>query len=198
MNDVEALDPRRTYSFPFQFIMPEASGNEELPILCQYLPPSFNRQNSYFDKWDVVPRPGAAITYFLRTVVTFRKSDRLGVGNPVRAVAKKVIDFLPYTEVQPPTYILSFPGEFIIRVERHLRKYLLGRRLGTLIVVTEEPDALVYSSENVKVTTDLALCIFFDAASPLLHSFYNFSFTILSVLRAKIYYSAKSLSCVPK
>jgi hypothetical protein len=197
-HNVEALGPRRTYSFPFQFIMPEASGNEELPIHCQRLPPSFNRQNSYFDKFDLVPRPEAAVTYFLRAIVTFRKSDGLGVGNPVTAEAKKDIDFLPYTEVQPPTHILSFPGEFITRVERQLRKHLFGRRLGTLTVVTEEPDALVYCSENVNVTTDIVLRIFFDAASSSLHPSPNFSFTISSLLRAKTYYSANSLSCVPK
>ncbi|QKD57271.2 uncharacterized protein FOBCDRAFT_95130, partial [Fusarium oxysporum Fo47] len=75
---------------------------------------------------------------------------------------------------------------------------LLGRRLGTLTAVTEEPDALVYSSENVNVTTDIVLRIFFDAASPLLHPSHNFYFTVSSLLRAKTYYSAKSLSCVPK
>ncbi|EXL39293.1 hypothetical protein FOCG_18096 [Fusarium oxysporum f. sp. radicis-lycopersici 26381] len=139
-----------------------------------------------------------AVTYFLRAIVTFRKSDGLGVGNPIAAEAKRDIDFLPYTEVQPPTHILNFPGEFIIRVERQLRKHLFGRRLGTLTVVTEEPDALVYSSENVNVTTDIVLRIFFDAASSSFHPSPNFSFTISSLLRAKTYYSAKSLSCVPK
>ncbi|KAH7124968.1 hypothetical protein B0J13DRAFT_150485 [Dactylonectria estremocensis] len=196
--DVEALGPRRTYRFPFRFIMPEASGNEDLPILCQRLPPSFNRQNSYFDKWDLVPRPEAAITYFLRTIVTFRKSNGLEVSNSVTAEEKKDIDFLPYTEVQPPTHILSFPGEFITRVERQLRKHLFGRRLGTLTVVTSEPKALVYSSENVHATTDLVLRIFFNANSHSLHPLHNSSFTISSVLRAKTYYSARSLSCVPK
>jgi hypothetical protein len=198
VHNVEALGPRRTYSFPFQFIMPEASGNEELPILCQRLPPSFNRQNSYFDKFELVPRPEATVTYFLRAIVTFRTSDGLGVGNPVTAEAKKDIDFVPYTEVQPPTHISSFPGEFITRVERQLRKYLFGRRLGTLTVVAKEPDALVYSSENVNVTTDIVLHIFFDAASPSLHLLHNFSFTVSSALRAKTYYSVNSLSCVPK
>lgn len=167
-------------------------------MLCQRLPPSFNPQNSYFDKWDVVPKPEVAITYFLQTIATFRKCDGSEVGNSVTAVAKKVINFVPYTEVQPPTHILSFPGEFITRVERRLRKHLFGRRLGTLTVVTEEPDALVYSSENVNVTTDIVLRIFFDAASPLPHPSHNFSFTVSSLLRAKTYYSAKSLSCVPK
>lgn len=178
--------------------MPEAIGNEELPILCQRLPPSFNGRNSYFDKFDLVPRPGATITYFLRTIIAFQKSDGLGVSNSVTAVAEKNIDFLPYTEVQPPTHVLSFPGEFITRVERQLRKHLLGRRLGTLTVATEEPDALVYSSENVNVTTNVVLRIFFNAASPSLHPLHNFSFTISSALRAKTYYSAKNLACVPK
>ncbi|KAH7190513.1 hypothetical protein DER44DRAFT_753306 [Fusarium oxysporum] len=179
--------------------MPETNSNEELPILCQRLPPLFNRQNSYFDKFDLVQRPEVTITYFLRAIVTFRKSDGLGVGNPITAEAKRDINFLPCTEVQPPTHILSFSGEFITRVERQLRKHLFGRRLGTLTVVTEEPNALVYSSESVNVTTNLVLRIFFDAASPSLYPLHNFSFTVSSVLRAKTYYSAKSsLVCESK
>lgn len=187
--------------------MPEVSniGSEGQRLLGHRLPPSFGVTKSYFDSWYPVPRPWspiplprAAITYSLRALITVQKSDGLDTANSITVKAKKDIWFVPYTEAEPPTYLLNFPGEFTPRVERQLRKSILGGSLGTLTVIAEEPIPLTYALGEPKVSTDCVVRLLFSGPCLTLQRLHKLSFNITTILRAKTYYSVKAIPAIPK
>lgn len=108
-----------SHSFPFFFVIP--LGTEGLgaskPLLCRILPPTFRSKGLYSDS--------ISVTYKLHGVVRYRNEQ--DASSEIPQTARKVeksqnIDFLPYFEVQPPTHVASFPGEFVLKRNSPIRK----------------------------------------------------------------------------
>lgn len=112
--------PQYAFAFPFQFIIPErcANVNENLPILCKQLPPSFNVGNSYSRGWTPHPRPEVSITYRLYCAVTLYNVNGSTGKDQVTIEAEKDIRFLPHKESQPPSFVPRYSEELILELER--------------------------------------------------------------------------------
>lgn len=149
-------DGSNLYSFPFFFVIPLGTEglNASKPLLCRILPPTFRSKGQYSDS--------ISVTYKLHGVVRYRNEQ--DASSEIPQTSKKVeksqtIDFLPYTEVEPPTHTASFPEEFVLKTNSPVRKYALGGRFEELTMSTKEPLPLAYSPYEDRPSTDLTLCI---------------------------------------
>lgn len=149
------------YSFPFSFVLPRGTEypDQEKPQLCQVLPPSFNTNQSFWSQWGPGSPPSLSVTYMLDANIRYRAEHARDRVQPRSAKATRIIDFLPYTDVQPPTPTDSFPGEFVLSATTLMRKYALGGRLGSLEIFTREPLPLAYLSYSPFASTECALSV---------------------------------------
>ncbi|RYO07634.1 hypothetical protein AA0121_g11696 [Alternaria tenuissima] len=183
-----------SYSFPFFFVIP--LGTEGLgaskPLQCRILPPTFRSKGLYSDP--------ISVTYKLHGVVRYRNEQDTSSEMPqtVKKVEKsQTIDFLPYTEVEPPTHVASFPGEFVLKTNSPIWKYALGGRLGELTMSTREPLPLAYSPYENRPCTDLTLSITVHA--PLaVQRLRAISLNVKPAIRAKTFYASEPMPCLPK
>lgn len=182
------------YSFPFFFVVPlgtEGVGASR-PLLCRILPPTFKIMALYSDS--------ISVTYKLQSVVQYRK-EQIADSEVLQTVGKiensRIVDFLPYSEVQPPTHIASFPEEFVLKTTSPIWKYALGGRLGELTISTSEPLPLAYSPYKDHPSTDLTLSI--TAYAPLAaQRLRSVSLNVKPAIRAKTFYVSESMPCLPK
>ncbi|KAF9690436.1 hypothetical protein EKO04_011583 [Ascochyta lentis] len=182
------------YSFPFFFILP--LGTEGLgaskPLLCRILPPTFRSKGLYSDP--------ISVTYNLHGVVRYRNEQDASSGIPQTAqkVEKsKTIDFLPYTEVEPPTHVASFPKEFVLKTNSPIWKYALGGRLEEITMSTREPLPLAYSPYENRPYTALTLSI--TAHAPLaVQRLQAISLNVKPAIRVKMFYASEPMPCLPK
>lgn len=183
-----------SYSFPFFFVIPlgtEGLGASE-PLLCRILPPTFRTEALHSDL--------ISVAYKLNSVVRYRNEQP--TSSEVPQTAKKVeksqnIDFLPYFEVQPPTHVASFPGEFVLKTNSPIWKYALGGRLGELTMSTREPLPLAYSPYESRPCTDLTLSI--TAHAPLtVRRLRAMSLNVKPGIRVKTFYASEPMPCLPK
>ncbi|KAF1832261.1 hypothetical protein BDW02DRAFT_555217 [Decorospora gaudefroyi] len=183
-----------SYSFPFFFVIP--LGTEGLgaskPMLCRILPPTFRSKGLYSDP--------ISVTYKLHGVVRYRNEQYTSSEMP--QIAKKVeksrnIDFLPYTEIEPPTHVASFPEEFVLKTNSPIWKYALGGRLGELTMSTSEPLPLAYSPYENRPSTDLTLTM--TAHAPVaLQRLRAISINVRPAIRVKTFYASEPMLCFPK
>lgn len=183
-----------SYSFPFFFVIP--LGTEGLgasnPLLCRILPPTFRLKELYSDQ--------ISITYKLQGVVRYRNEQ--DASSEIPQTARKVeksqnIDFLPYTCVEPPTHVASFPDEFLLKKILPIWTYALGGRLGELTMSTREPLPLAYSPYSNRPCTDLTLSI--TAHGPLaMQQLRAMSLNAKPAIRVKTFYASESMPCLPK
>ncbi|OAL42670.1 hypothetical protein IQ07DRAFT_606500 [Pyrenochaeta sp. DS3sAY3a] len=182
------------YSFPFFFVVP--LGTEGLgaskPLLCRILPPTFRIMALYSDP--------ISVTYRLHSIVQYSKEQIAG-SEVLQAVGKieksRIVDFLPYSEVEPPTHIASFSEEFVLKTTSPIWKYALGGRLGELTISTSEPLPLAYSPYEECPSTDLTLSI--TAHAPLaVQRLRAMSLNVKPAIRVKTFYASEPMPCLPK
>jgi Fe-S-cluster containining protein len=181
------------YSFPFFFIVPfETEGlDASKPLLCRKLPPTFSTRALYSDL--------ISITYQLCAVVQYCKEQdaRLEMSQSVKKIEKsQIINFLLYTDIEPPTHVASFPDEFILRVSSPIWKYL-SDCLGEITMSTREPLPLVYSAYEDRPSTDLTLSI---AARTLITTqrLRAVSLNVIPAIRVKTFYAVEPMPCLPR
>jgi hypothetical protein len=183
-----------SYSFPFFFVIP--LGTEGLgaskPLLCRILSPTFRSKGLYSDP--------ISVTYKLHGVVRYRNEQ--DTSSEIPQTAKKVeksqtIEFLPYTKVEPPTHVASFPEEFVLKTNSPIWKYALGGRLGEITMSTREPLPLAYSPYENRPCTDLTLSI--TAHAPLaVQRLRAISLNVKPAIRVKTFYASEPMPCLPK
>lgn len=182
------------YSFPFFFVVP--FGTEGLyaskPLLCRILPPTFRITALYADL--------ISVTYKLHAVVQYSKEQDAGSEVPRttdKTEKSQIVDFLPYSDVEPPTHIAGFPKEFVLKKTSPIWKYALGGRLGELAMSTSEPLPLAYSPYEDRPSTDLTLSI--TAYAPLaVQRLRAMSLNVKPAIRVKTFYASEPLPCLPK
>jgi hypothetical protein len=182
------------HNFPFFFVVP--FGTEGLgaskPLVCRILPPTFRSTALYSDP--------ISVTCKLHAVVRYRKEQDAGSEVPQttnKTEKSQIVDFLPYSDVEPPTHVADFPGEFVLRVTLLIWKYALGGRLGELTMSTSEPLPLTYTPYKDHPSTDLALYI--TTRAPLaVQRLRAMSLNVQSAIRVKTFYASEPMPCPPK
>ena len=194
IKSLENSDPHCTFTSPFQFILPDSVANASaiLPSSCHRLPPSFDVNNAYSKGWTPYQPPTASITYLLHCVVGLETT-----GGEEVVEAYEEIKFLPYGELQPPLFMPSFPGEFALDCEKPVRKGILGRQLGRLRVMTEEPNPIVYTSASTTPSTHCTARIAFSGPSLSIPHARKLTLRVKLALRSKTFYSIKDIQCIP-
>lgn len=187
----EKKDGPSNYSFPFFFVIPLGTElvDRENPILCRMLPPSLKISHSQPDS--------QTITYQIHAVVGYRAKHSAVVSETdERLDTTRTIDFLPYSEAQPPTHVSDFPDEFTLKASSPIWRHVLGGRLGSLNVIASEPLPLAYSPYHDQPTTECALSIVVHA--PLaIQRLRTVSLDMSLAIRIKTFYSTEPLPCLP-
>jgi hypothetical protein len=188
------------YSFPFFFVVPseiEIPG-DEIPPLCQILPPSIDSAEPDSASSAVGTRPVLSVKYAVRAAVEYHEMGGPERAQPTHVEASEQVTFLPYTEIQPPTDTASFPGEFTLSATTSIWKHLLGGHIGTLVIDTREPVPLAYSATYSIPSTHCELRVAAYASPFALNHLQNLTLQIKPSIRMKTTYSAEQLSCIPR
>lgn len=182
------------YSFPFFFLVPLGTEGVDAskPLVCQMLPPTFSTTPLFMDP--------ISVTYKLHSIIQYSRIQMAG-SDVLQIVQKieqsRIVDFLPYSEVEPPTHIASFPEEFVLKTISPIWKYTLGGRLGELTISTGEPLSLAYSPSEDRPSTDLTLSI--TAQAPLAaQRLRAVSLNVKPAIRVKTFYASEPMPCLPK
>ncbi|OCK73309.1 hypothetical protein K432DRAFT_410795 [Lepidopterella palustris CBS 459.81] len=196
----DEADGLRVYSFPFAFVLPRGTEypDQEKPLVCQILPPSFNTGQSYSSQWGPTSPPLLSVTYMLHAIVRYRAEHAGDRAEPRSAEVTRIIDFLPYSDVQPPTPTDSFPDEFVLSATTPIWKYSLGGRLGFLEIFTREPLPLAYSSYSPTTSTECTLSVIAHSAAPAIQQLRALSLEIQAAIRVKTFFSTEPMVCLPK
>jgi hypothetical protein len=127
------------------------------------------------------------------------KFTRQGEDPTPPAEASTPIIIVPDTEELPPTETKDFPTEFKLRESRTILSSLLGCNLGTMTVSMHEPRALNYDSLSTKASTEGFLNLEVEPTSPgnIYQSLQVMSFTVLSLIRVKTFYSIDAFPRLP-
>lgn len=200
LHSVQELDGEnglKQYSIPFSFVIPTEFEypHDRRPPLCCTLPPSFDYARSGPTRWHGSPRPALSVSYSLVARIQYQEGDdatRRGVE------AKQAVTLLPFSDADPPTCIDDFPGEFVLRKTIALRKHALGGRLGDLVVTAGEPPPLIYSSPGAGASTECVISATVRPGSLSPGRLPRLAFDIKAVIRAKTFYSAKPIRCMPR
>lgn len=159
------------------------------------LPPSFSTARTGPNRWNDCPRPAISIEYNLHALVRYHESYDTALR---RVEVTKPIKFLPYTEVEPPTYTEHFPQEFVLNETIALRKHALGGGLGHMVVSAGEPPPLIYPSSASSASTECTVSVTVRPSSLPPARLRNLSFHVKPAIRAKTFYSTNILPCMPR
>lgn len=163
------------------------------------LPPSFGSRRSYFHAWNPVPLPDISTSYFILAAVSYSVHDTSARSSIITTVATEFFDFIPYTETPPPIHIDSFPDEFTLNATEPLYKRLLGGKIGTVTITTQEPGPLVYATSNhAMASTDCMVHLDVDLDLADLRHLQSVMIEVIPVIRAKTYYSSEKITSMPK
>jgi hypothetical protein len=182
------------YSFPFYFVVPLGTEGLDVskPLLCRILPPTFRITALYSDP--------ISVTYKIHAVVQYSQEQDAGSEVPQttdKTEKSQIVDFLPYSGVEPPTHVASFPEEFVLKTTSPIWKYAFGGRLGELAMSTSEPLPLAYSPYEDRPSTDLTLSI--TAHAPLaVQRLRAMSLNVIPAIRVKTFYASEPMPCLPK
>lgn len=141
-----------------------------------------------------------SVTYKLHAVVQCSKEQNAGSEVPQttdKIEKSQIVDFLPYSDVEPPTHVASFPKEFVLKATLPIWKYVFGGRIGELTMSTTEPLPLVYSPYEDHPATDLTLTINARAALSV-QCLRAMSLNVRPAIRVKTFYAAEPMPCLPK
>ncbi|MCJ1242251.1 hypothetical protein MMC14_010258, partial [Varicellaria rhodocarpa] len=195
----DGLQNTWTYIFNFYFIIPPVSKelSHSVPAVCQSLPPSFQAGEYRINKRDQPKLYSQAIIQYLLQASIEYYDTAIETEVLRRVTASKDINILPYSEPPPPTNTSDYPDEFIASATSSLRLYRLTPRVGTLTASIEEPKPLVYSNSISTSATETTLRISLEGFTLNLERLQRLSIRVKSGIRAKTFYSAKPITCMP-
>lgn len=168
----------------------------ESPEHCLYLPPSLELGQLLIDNDTGQSFAQPSIKYELRSVVTISNAEQDG-SKTIEAVQPVVM--APHTEEFPPTETKDFPTEFKETETNVLRRTLGGGTIGELTISIREPPALQYSADDLHARTfaTATLEISSQSSSQMHQTLQGLSFTILSLVRIKTFYSLETFPMLP-
>jgi hypothetical protein len=183
---------------PFDFFISTAiaSSSPGSPLHCLTLPPSIELGYVYTDDSSGKRFAQPSISYQVRAVVKFVEQ---GQDQAKSVEASTTIVIMPHTEELPPTDTEDFPAEFKLQESRTIRWSSLGRSLGTTTVSMLEPRALIYDAESTGASTVgfINLAVESTGVGNVQQSLQAMSFTVLSLIRVKTFYSVKAFPRLP-
>lgn len=186
------------YAVPFRFVIPRGIPNfqAEVPEHCTQLPPSLELGFVIMDESTGQRFAQPSIAYNLRATVTLNTGG--GEGSKTVDTSLPVI-ITPYTQEYPPTETTDFPMEFNEQETKVLRRYLMGRGLGTMKAFMREPPALIYDVQSASACTEalVKLEVNFESSSEVYQILQNLTFKICPLIRIKTYYSLQSFRRLP-
>lgn len=159
------------------------------------LPPSFDTARQRPSRWNETNRPLLSITYSLVACIHYHENGHSALHH---VEVQEPVNYLPYAEVQPPTPIEDFPGEFVFSELIKLRKHALGGHLGAARLSASEPPPLIYSSPISAPSTEFEVFIIIHPISLPLCVLQNLSFDVKPAIRAKTVYSTTPMTCMTK
>ena len=198
MDQVTAAPEGFRLAVSFHFIIAKTISGSTAgpPLQCLRLPPSIELGNVYVDDSSGKRFAQPSISYHLRAVVKFAEQGQ----DPAHTAETSIpIVIMPHTEELPPTDTKDFPAEFKLQESRIIRWSSLSRSLGTMTISMQEPRALTYDLSSTGASTEGFLNLEVEAKSTCnMHpSLRVMSFTVLSLLRVKTFYSIKAFPRVP-
>ena len=187
-----------TYEAAFHFTIPKAVPRlkPDSPDHCLQLPPSLELGELLIDKDTGQRFAQPSIKYSLRSLVT------LGIGGQDgRKTIESTLPIImaPYTEEFPPTETQDFPAEFKETATNVVRRSLIGGAPGELSVSIREPPALRYNVDDLPARTSASAKLEFSSQSSrqMYQTLQGLSFTVLSLLRIKTFYSLETFPRLP-
>lgn len=139
-----------------------------------------------------------SIQYYVKAIVGFTSGE---APSQTRKVAEEVAPIIisSYTIENPPTDVRDFPAEFKEAETQPLKRHLFQSSLGMMKISTREPPAMSFSdgSANGSTTVSLKLELQSRNSSEILEMLESLTFTILSLMRVKTFYSLKSFPRLP-
>jgi hypothetical protein len=185
-------------AIPFDFIISRtiASSATGSPAHCLQLPPSIELGKVYIDESSGKRFAQPSISYHVRALVNFTVE---GQDQTRSAEIYIPILIMPHTEELPPTDTKDFPAEFKLQESMMIRWSSLGRSLGNMTISIQEPRALTYNMASTRASTEVVLNLEIEPTStgdiyPCLQAM---SFTVLSLVRIKTFYSIKAFPRLP-
>lgn len=206
------VHPGKTYTFPFEFAVPE----ELLPSTCEHtidndvvrqahlqLPPTLgDPMSAVWGKTmmdDMAPQ-GSIVSYSIRVRLISGKDAKTGKHIFIAEASKK-IRVIPAVPEHPPLAVLEGKqDDYRLRKEKPLKKGTFQKRIGTLVMESAQPRSLhlpPLRSENPgPVTTMATIRLRFDPASseaqpPRLGS-------LVTKLKVATFYASKPMRDIPK
>lgn len=182
------------YSVPFYFVVPFGTEypNTDRPLQCRILPPSLEEERLYTDP--------LSIKYSLHAIVDYRLEDdevSVAAARTGRAEQTQVIDFLPFSDVEPPTHVADYPGEFVLSANSPVWRHVFGGRVGSLIMTTREPLPLAFSPIELNPSTSILMSLTVAPAN-VFHRLRNMTVKVKPAIRVKTFYSVEPMPCVPR
>lgn len=183
---------------PFHFIIAKSISGSAAgpPLLCLRLPPSIELGKVIVDESSGKRFAQPSISYHLRAAVKLA-----GQGQDPEHTAEISIPIviMPHNEELPPTDPKDFPAEFKLRESKMIRWSSFGRNVGTMAVSMKEPRALIYNLSSTEASTVGFLSLEVESKSTcnMYPGLQAMSFTVLSLLRVKTFYSIKAFPGVP-
>jgi len=185
-------------AIPFHFIIPSTLAGSGLgsPLHCLQLPPSIELGKVYIDESSGKRFAQPSVSYQMRALATFTVE---GHGQAPSAETCIPILIMPHTEELPPTDTKDFPAEFKLQESRAIRRSSLGRSFGTMTISMQEPRALTYDMSSTGAATEGSLNLEIESTGTgdIYQSLQAMSFTVLSLIRIKTFYSIKAFSRLP-
>ncbi|KAF1994575.1 hypothetical protein P154DRAFT_581621 [Amniculicola lignicola CBS 123094] len=156
------------YTLPFFLIVLFGTEGSEVskPPLCQSLAPTCRITALHSDL--------VSVAHKVHTAIEYRREQYAD------SEERQIIDFLPYSNAEPPTYVASFPEEWALETTSPIWKYALGGRIGELTMNTSEPLPLAYSAYEGGPSTNLKLSITARAPLAMSHLTNQSDFTMRS------------------
>jgi hypothetical protein len=193
------MEAIKRFSFPFAFIVPSGYeyGDHGRPLPCRMLPPSFNTDKFADGSMSLHLYPKLSVFYQLHAILRYHDEGSMDATSHA-VEATEEINFLPYSEVQPPLDLESFPEEFILATTIKIKRHFLDGRPGSIVLQASEPLPLVYYGPTSIASTECILSMTVYAMSFSLQRLRALSLDIKLAIRMKIFYSSRPIDCMPK
>lgn len=197
----------RKYAFPFTFVIPERLldsacthkvRNEAVREAHLQLPPSAGdpclpgEGGCLID--DLFPDM-TRISYHIQVkMLRRRESDGKAI---TLADSSRKVRILPNFEEVPPVHIEDHPGEYVLRVEKDIRKGIFKGKMGRLTAEAEQPKSLRLSKDSpCPATTTVPVSLWFTPSDQSLEP------PKLGILTAKLkvstFFSTSMISYIPR
>lgn len=187
-------DGHNLHSNPFEFTLPPGinSANDQASPPCRQFPPSFRGQKSAH--WDM-KATDVCVAYFIQAEVSYELLTKAGWEKRELRLARPV-ECIPYINVQPPIETTCFATEYVLRTEHPVWSSIFGRKVGTVVIETQEPPPLEYTSDHASTSSMISLK--FQVAGNDTHQLRIKSVEIHPVLCMKQFRSRDKLKGIPR